>query len=132
MSDPATYPEQASPGQDCPLRDVLDRFGEKWTVHTMTLLSERSRRFNELRRDLNGISQRMLTRTLRTLERDGLVERTAYPTVPPSVSYGLTELGESLFRSVLVLHEWASEHYDEIRAARAAFDADRARATSQG
>jgi DNA-binding HxlR family transcriptional regulator len=109
--------------QDCPLREILDRFGDKWSVHTITLLSEGTMRFSELRRGMNGISQRMLTRTLRALERDGIVLRDVYPTVPPRVEYTLTGLGQSLFGAIRELDGWASEHHAELRAARLAYDA---------
>jgi DNA-binding HxlR family transcriptional regulator len=108
---------------ECPLRDILDRFGDKWSVLTITMLSGGTMRFSELRRGLDGISQRMLTRTLRALERDGIVSRDVHPTVPPRVEYALTPLGSSLYSSILELHEWANRHHDAVRAARSAYDA---------
>src|ERR1700677_4670539 len=114
---------------DCrAVSQVLARVGDKWSVLIVTLLGEGPRRFNEIKRMVGGISQRMLTLTLRGLERDGLVTRTVFPTVPPRVDYQLTELGRSLWAPVEALGAWAQQNQDEIAAARAAFDA---RAESQ-
>ena len=101
---------------------VLARVGDKWSVLIVTLLDDGPRRFNEIRRIVDGISQRMLTLTLRGLERDGMVTRTVYPTVPPRVEYALTELGRSLSGPVRALGGWALAHAEEIRAAQRAFD----------
>lgn len=101
---------------------ILSRIGDKWSVLIVMILSAGPRRFNELKRMVNGISQRMLTLTLRGLERDGLVTRTVYPTIPPRVDYALTELGVSLCVPVTALGRWADENYDTIAAAWAAFD----------
>lgn len=101
---------------------VLARVGDKWSILIVRLLGNGSRRFNEMRRTLNGISQRMLTLTVRGLERDGLVKRTVYPTVPPRVDYELTDLGRSLWQPVLGLVTWAEMHQPEIEAANKAFD----------
>jgi DNA-binding HxlR family transcriptional regulator len=101
---------------------VLARVGDKWTVLIVMLLVERPRRFNEIRRAVDGISQRMLTLTLRNLERDGLVVRTVTPTVPPRVDYALTGLGRSLAAPVQALGMWAFEHLPELAAARRAYD----------
>ena len=103
-------------------RQVLTRVGDKWSVLTVVLLGEATLRFNELRRALDGISQRMLTSTLRGLERDGLVKRTVHPTNPPQVDYALTPLGESLLEPVRVLAVWAQGHRAEVMQAREAFD----------
>jgi DNA-binding HxlR family transcriptional regulator len=103
-------------------RQVLTRVGDKWSVLTVVLLGEATMRFNELRRALDGISQRMLTSTLRGLERDGLVKRTVRPTNPPQVDYALTPLGESLLEPVRVLAVWAQGHRAEVMEAREAFD----------
>jgi DNA-binding HxlR family transcriptional regulator len=103
-------------------REILNRVGDKWSVFVVVLLGERPRRFNELRRTIGGISQRMLTATLRGLERDGLVKRTVYPTNPPQVSYALSRLGRSLLEPVKVLAVWAQGHRVEIFRAREAFD----------
>lgn len=110
-----------------PVTDILSRVGDKWSVMVVMLLGPGPRRFNEIRRAINGISQRMLTLTLRGLERDGLLTRTVTPSIPPRVDYELTALGQSLRRPVDALGEWAFAHRDEIDAARARFDAaDRA------
>lgn len=107
----------------CPfIREVLTRVGDKWSVLVIVLLGEGTKRFSELRRTITGISQRMLTLTLRGLERDGLVLRTVYPTVPPRVEYALTPLGRTLLRTVKELANWASANRPEIEQARAAFD----------
>ncbi len=101
---------------------VLARVGDKWSVFVIMLLGDGPRRFNELKRMVGGISQRMLTLTLRGLERDGLVTRTVFPTIPPRVDYELTDLGRGLWQPVEALGKWASEHQTEIEAARAKFD----------
>lgn len=103
-------------------REVLNRVGDKWSVLVVVLLGERAMRFNEVRRALAGISQRVLTSTLRGLERDGLVLRTVHPTNPPQVEYALTDLGQSLLGPVRVLAVWAQGHRAEVMQARAAFD----------
>jgi DNA-binding HxlR family transcriptional regulator len=102
---------------------VLARVGDKWTVLIVATLGDGSKRFNEIKRTVGGISQRMLTLTLRGLERDGLVTRTVFPTVPPRVDYQLTELGHSLWKPVEALGAWARANQDEVAAAREAFDA---------
>ena len=102
---------------------VLNRVGDKWSVLIVMILGEGPRRFNELKRQIDGISQRMLTLTLRGLERDGMVSRTVEPTVPPRVTYALTELGESLREPVEALGRWAMAHIACIRAAQQRFDA---------
>ncbi len=111
------------PSEDCPkISQVLARIGEKWSVLIIIMLGERPRRFSELKRAIGGISQRMLTLSLRGLERDGLVKRTVFPVVPPRVEYELTALGQSLRSPVSALGEWARGHLDEIDAAREVFD----------
>jgi DNA-binding HxlR family transcriptional regulator len=108
---------------DCrKVSQVLARIGEKWSVLIIMMLSERPRRFSDLKRMIGGISQRMLTLCLRSLERDGLVKRTVFPVVPPRVEYELTPLGRSLCEPVIALGSWARNHIGEIDAARAAFD----------
>jgi DNA-binding HxlR family transcriptional regulator len=102
----------------CPVTDVLRRIGDKWTVLVVVLLGRRRYRFNELHRAVAGISQRMLTRTLRALEQDGLVHREVHPTVPPSVEYGLTPLGETLLHPLSAMADWALAHHAEIASAR--------------
>jgi DNA-binding HxlR family transcriptional regulator len=106
-----------------PVTDILSRVGDKWSVMIVMLLGPGPRRFNEIRRAINGISQRMLTLTLRGLERDGLVTRTVFPTIPPRVDYELTPMGQSLRCPIDALGEWAFAHRDEVDAARARFDA---------
>jgi DNA-binding HxlR family transcriptional regulator len=101
---------------------VLARVGDKWSVLVIMLLGGGPRRFNELKRMVGGISQRMLTLTLRGLERDGLVTRTVFPTIPPRVDYELTDLGRGLSTPVKALGAWAHEHQPEIESARARFD----------
>ncbi|WP_082835835.1 winged helix-turn-helix transcriptional regulator [Croceicoccus bisphenolivorans] len=102
--------------------DMLSRVGDKWSMQVVMKLGEKSRRFNELRRAVEGISQRMLTRTLRNLERDGLISRTVTPTVPPRVDYALTPLGHSLWGPVMRLSTWVLENRSEIEASRSAYD----------
>ncbi|GAB4213527.1 MAG: helix-turn-helix domain-containing protein [Roseiflexaceae bacterium] len=106
----------------CPLRDVLDRVGDKWSVLVVLCLSESTHRFSALRRRIEGVSQRMLTETLRQLERDGIVRRTVYPDVPVRVEYALTELGQTLIGPLATLAAWAEEHRAAIVSARAAYD----------
>jgi DNA-binding HxlR family transcriptional regulator len=101
---------------------VLARVGDKWSVLVIMLLGDGPRRFNELKRMIGGISQRMLTLTLRGLERDGLVTRTVFPTVPPRVDYELTALGRGLSDPVMKLGEWAKQHLTDIDTARQDFD----------
>jgi DNA-binding HxlR family transcriptional regulator len=107
----------------CEVRDLLDRIADKWSLLVIELLDRNTLRFSELRRQIDGISQRMLTLTLRQLERDGLVRRTVYPVVPPKVEYELTELGVTLLGTIQPLVAWARRHRDEIAGARAAYDA---------
>jgi DNA-binding HxlR family transcriptional regulator len=107
----------------CPIRGVLDRIGDKWSVLLLITLAERPHRFGELKRAVVDISQRMLTQTLRDLQRDGLVSRQVFPTNPPSVEYRLTELGTSLLRPMANLIRWADDHHARIRSARSRFDA---------
>ena len=104
---------------------VLNRVGDKWSMLMVMILSEGPKRFSELKRAIDGISQRMLTLSLRGLERDGLVSRSVTPTVPPRVDYELTELGRSLREPVKALGDWAIEHIGCIRAAQQRFDAAR-------
>ncbi|AFU06004.1 winged helix-turn-helix transcriptional regulator [Nocardia brasiliensis] len=107
---------------DCEVRQILDRVADKWSLLVIALLDQQSLRFTELKRKIDGVSQRMLTRTLRHLERDGLVERTVYPTVPPRVDYALTPLGASLHTTIKALVTWTETHQPEIIAARNAYD----------
>jgi DNA-binding HxlR family transcriptional regulator len=103
--------------------DVVARIGDKWTVYVVRLLSDGTMRFNEIKRAIPAISQRMLTLTLRGLERDGLVVRTVYPTIPPRVDYELTELGRTLIETLRELGDWALANRAKVEKARAAFDA---------
>jgi len=102
---------------------VLNRVGDKWSVFIVRMLGEGPQRFSELRRNIDGISQRMLTLTLRGLERDGLVTRTVTPTIPPRVDYALTPLGRTLLEPVQALANWAERNREKIQAARDRFDA---------
>ena len=118
-----TAPGRQLPSEECPkISQVLARIGEKWSVLIIIMLAERAHRFSELKRAIGGVSQRMLTLSLRGLERDGLVKRTVFPVVPPRVEYELTPLGKSLHAPVSALGEWAHAHLAEIDAAREAFD----------
>jgi DNA-binding HxlR family transcriptional regulator len=106
----------------CPVRDVMDRIGDKWSLLTILNLGSTDRlRFNELRKHIDGISQRMLTVTLRSLESDGLVSRTVYAEVPPRVEYCLTALGQSLLTAVIELGKWAKTYAPAIAEARQQF-----------
>jgi DNA-binding HxlR family transcriptional regulator len=108
--------------RDChALAETLARIGDKWTVMVVGGLAHGPMRYNELRRMISGISQRMLTLTLKGLEEDGLVSRTQYPTIPPRVDYALTDLGETLIGPLLVLNSWAEEHRPAIEAAQKSF-----------
>jgi DNA-binding HxlR family transcriptional regulator len=109
--------------EDCEVRQILDRIADKWSLLVIALLERRRLRFTELRREIDGVSQRMLTVTLRQLERDGLVRRTVHAVVPPKVEYELTPLGVSLHETVQALVTWTDAHQREIAAARSAYDA---------
>jgi DNA-binding HxlR family transcriptional regulator len=110
---------------NCPLREVLDRIGDKWSVLVISVLGGGRQRFSDLQRAIDGgISQRMLTRTLRSLERDGLVARTVHPEVPPRVEYDLTPLGRTLLGPVNMLENWATEYRPIIRANRRHYDTE--------
>ena len=109
---------------DCPTRAILDRIADKWTTLVIGILAQSERRrFNELKRLIGGISQKMLTQTLRDLERDGLVARTMYAEIPPRVEYALTPLGRTLCAPLAALTQWAHDHIDEVKRAQARFDA---------
>jgi DNA-binding HxlR family transcriptional regulator len=108
----------------CPaVREVLNRVGDKWSVQVVGLLGSGKKRFSELRHGIEGISQRMLTLTLKGLERDGLITRTAYPTIPPRVEYELTRLGRSLLKPIRQLGDWAGQNRERIQIARNRYDA---------
>ncbi|MFD7093773.1 winged helix-turn-helix transcriptional regulator [Streptomyces xanthophaeus] len=130
ITTPAAPPAPGAPpapvvscDDDCGIRDVLDRLGDKWSVLVVVQLAAGTHRFRELQRAVDGISQRMLTLTVRRLERDGLITRTVYPTVPPQVEYALTGLGHSLTLLVRGLADWSLAHRPEIEAARQEWDA---------
>nr|WP_223215784.1 helix-turn-helix domain-containing protein [Rhizobium herbae] len=109
--------------EDCPVRDVIDNIGGKWNTLMILALADGPMRFSALRRLIPDISQRMLTQTLRDLQRDGYIGREVFPTQPPSVEYRLTPLGQSFLVLVKGLVDWSKEHHDAIRAARAEYDA---------
>jgi DNA-binding HxlR family transcriptional regulator len=108
--------------QACPVRDVLDRIGDKWSVLLLAELKGGPARFGVLRRRVPDISQRMLTETLRHLQRDGYISRTVFPTAPPGVEYSLTAMGRSLLQPLDHLVAWTAENHDNVRQARLSFD----------
>lgn len=112
----------------CPVRDVMAQVGDKWSILVLTGLIDGSRRFSDLKRGIGDISQRMLTQTLRNLERDGLVSRKVTPTVPPRVDYSLTDLGRSLVDVLTPVAKWSAAQRIAIAKARAKFDETHARA----
>lgn len=107
---------------NCPTRQVLDRIGDKWTTLIIGLLSDSPKRFSELQRSIHGISHKMLTQTLRHLERDGLITRTVYAEVPPRVEYELTDLGRTLCEPILAIVRWSETYIDRVSAAQQAYD----------
>jgi len=117
--------------EDCEVRQILDRLADKWSLLVIALLDDRTMRFTELRRLIDGISQRMLTVTLRQLERDGMVRRTVHPVVPPRVDYELTELGRSLHATVQSLVVWTESHQADIAEARGRYDTAAAAAVGE-
>jgi DNA-binding HxlR family transcriptional regulator len=119
MTAPLAHPLHS----DCSkVSQILSRVGEKWSMLIVMLLRDGPRRFNEIKRSTGGISQQMLTRSLRGLERDGMITRKTYPTSPPQVEYGLTKLGHSLSEPVMAFGLWVQTHLPEIEAARERFD----------
>ncbi|NLS04790.1 helix-turn-helix transcriptional regulator [Rhizobium sp. P32RR-XVIII] len=108
---------------NCPVRDMMQQIGGKWSTLMLEALAARPYRFGELRRKIPDISQRMLTQTLRDLQREGYIEREVFPTKPPSVEYRITELGRSLYGTLALLLNWAEANHDAVRAARVRFDA---------
>jgi DNA-binding HxlR family transcriptional regulator len=122
MRDTAMSAVDVEQTQACELRDLLDRLADKWSLLVVELLGGSTRRFSDLRREIDGISQRMLTLTLRQLERDGLVCRTVYPVVPPRVEYALTPMGATLLETIQPLVAWARAHRNDVAAARSAYD----------
>jgi DNA-binding HxlR family transcriptional regulator len=110
---------------DCPTRRVLDRIADKWTALVIGALEDGPRRFSEIQRGIGGISQKMLTQTLRELERDGLVGRTVYAEVPPRVEYALTDLGYTLCEPIAAIRDWAERHIGEVARAQTSYDTRR-------
>ena len=124
VTDAAAQTVAAHLPRECQaVSSILSRVGDKWTVLIVMTLADGPRRFNELKRMIGGVSQRMLTLTLRGLERDGMVTRTVFPTIPPRVDYELTELGQSLRQPIEALGHWAFAHIPVVEQARAEFDA---------
>ncbi|MGI4745951.1 MAG: winged helix-turn-helix transcriptional regulator [Janthinobacterium lividum] len=121
-AEPLELPGRYTTARCSAANSILARIGDKWSVLVVMSLADDTYRFNELKRLVDGISQRMLTLTLRGLERDGLVERTFYPTIPPKVSYALTELGRSLREPVGALGQWAIEHRGTVERSRQLYD----------
>ncbi|MCR6687201.1 helix-turn-helix domain-containing protein [Pseudoxanthomonas sp.] len=118
----ALHRQHSALAERCPIRDVVDRLGDRWTVLVLIELSTGGTlRFTELKRRIEDVSPRMLAQTLRQLEENGLVVRTVFPTVPPRVDYALTALGHSFFERVRGLIDWAEQHQQAVRAARAAY-----------
>lgn len=113
----------ARPPSNCRAREVLQRVGDKWSVYVIDLLGRGTMRFSELHRAIDGVTSRMLTVTLRGLERDGIVTRTIHPVIPPRVDYELTAMGRTLLEIIGQLVDWTDSHLPEIDAARAAYDA---------
>ena len=122
LGTPLPIPVPSEEYDACPVTDVMRRVGDRWTLLIVVLLGQKPHRFNELHRAVEGISQRMLTRTLRALERDGLAARTIYPTNPPSVEYDLTPLGRTLLNPLSALADWAVDHGADIATARTHHD----------
>ena len=116
-------PYQWDVREDCEVRQILDRIADKWSLLVIALLDRRRLRFTALMREIDGVSQRMLTVTLRQLERDGLVTRTVHPEIPPRVEYELTPMGATLHETIQSLVTWTEEHQTQIAAARASYDA---------
>lgn len=106
----------------CPTRRILDRIGDRWTVLVVGALSDGTARFSQIQRRIDGVSQKMLTQTLRSMERDGLVERTVYAEVPPRVEYSLTDAGHTLCEPLRALEEWSITHLGGVLAARVDYD----------
>ena len=121
-------PRHKNVSERCPaVREVLNRVGDKWSVQVIVLLGDGKKRFGELRRTIEGISQRMLTLTLKGLERDGLITRTVFPTIPPRVEYELTKLGHSLLKPITGLGQWAGQNRERIQIARDRYDTQKAK-----
>ena len=110
-----------NPNEPCPIRDILDKIGDRWSLLVLWSLSDSTLRFTAIKREIGDISQRMLAQTLRGLERDGFISRKVYPTIPPRVDYTLTPLGRSFLKQLQALVDWADDHHDAVRAARKAY-----------
>jgi DNA-binding HxlR family transcriptional regulator len=108
--------------KNCPSRMILDRISNKWSMLILNRLRQETVRFNQLRREIDGISQKVLSQTLKNLERDGLIRREAFPTVPVTVEYSITDLGNTLSDTVYILTHWAEEHYDTVIEAQMTYD----------
>lgn len=108
--------------EECPTRQALDRIADKWSVLIIGMLEDKPKRFSDLQRAIGGISQKMLTQTLRTLERDGLIKRTVYAQVPPRVDYELTPLGRTLIEPIRAIRVWAESHIKQVIAAQQTYD----------
>ncbi|TNC74204.1 winged helix-turn-helix transcriptional regulator [Rubellimicrobium roseum] len=122
-AETAPPPPYSVYSESCPTRLVLDRLADKWVTLILVRLAEGPRRFNELRRGIEGVSQKVLSQTLKRLERDGLIVRRAFPTVPVTVEYSITPLGRTLAETVQALARWAEAHIEAVMAAQAAYDA---------
>ena len=121
---PSAVPQPLEPFEEqCPVRDVLDRIGDKWSMLVIGTLAPGPHRFSAVRRAIPDISKRMLTQTFRELERDGLIARQVFPTKPPSVEYRLTPVGTTILEPLAALVRWADHHHPTIKEARSAFDA---------
>jgi DNA-binding HxlR family transcriptional regulator len=118
----ATSPDTMDHVDSCLAREILERIGDKWSVYVIDALASGTRRFSELRREVDGVSQRMLTVTLRALERDGMIVRHVYPVIPPRVEYSLTPLGRSLLAIVEALVAWSADHVNDVERARYHYD----------
>lgn len=114
--------DEHSPETCKPVGEILSRFGDKWTIAVLSALGDRRMRFGELHRAIDGISQRMLTVTVRSLERDGFLSRTVHPTIPPRVEYELSDLGRSLKHALAPFGAWVSDNQEDIEASRRQFD----------
>ncbi|WP_263408865.1 winged helix-turn-helix transcriptional regulator [Terriglobus tenax] len=123
MKDDFTQQQDMAKGEACPIRDVLDRIGDQWSLLALGALSKGTMRFNELRQEIGDVSQQMLSRTLKRLEEDGLVSRTPFAVIPPRVDYALTPLGESFLKPMRVLIGWAEQNHVSIQSARKAYRA---------
>jgi DNA-binding HxlR family transcriptional regulator len=116
------HPSKVDWAERCPIRDVLERMGDRWSMLILSMLGDNERmRFSVLKREIGDISQRMLSQTLRRLEQDGLVSRTAYASVPPRVDYALTPLGHSFMAPMRNLLQWAEVNHEQVRSARQAY-----------